>query len=129
MKNIIGWISCTMLLASCATLPPTQHEIAAVVAETGYGTPLTIDWQAAIKQWFFATLKDPLSAQYVFSQPVKGAVREAPIDGGKVVAGYLVHVQVNGKNSYGAFVGFREYTFFFRNNQIVHVIQPIEELS
>jgi hypothetical protein len=76
----------------------------------------------------FHHVKDPLSAQYVFSQPVKGAMREAPVNGGKIVPGYLVKVQVNGKNSYGAFVGFWAYTLFFRDNRLVDVIQPIQEL-
>lgn len=43
-----------LLLAGCAMGPPTQQEIAAAVVVTGYGAPLTIDWQAVIKQWFFS---------------------------------------------------------------------------
>jgi hypothetical protein len=126
--KIITPILCVLLLVSCVG-PPTQQELAAAVTATGYGEPLTIDWQAAIKQWFFTTLKDPLSAQYVFSQPVKGAARVITPNGSKVVPGYRVIVQVNGKNSYGAYVGFRQYSFMFRDNRIISVDQPIEELT
>jgi hypothetical protein len=66
----------SILLASLAMLsgcmmgteyrPPTQQQIATL----GYGAPLTIDYKKAIQSLFFAKLKDPLSAQYVYdSQP------------------------------------------------------------
>jgi hypothetical protein len=53
LKTLVA--SSVLLWTGCAMGPPTQQEIAAAVAVTGYGAPLTIDWQAAIKQWFFTT--------------------------------------------------------------------------
>jgi hypothetical protein len=35
--------------------------------------------------------------------------------------GYEVLVQVNGKNSYGGYIGFQPYLFIFLDNQILYV--------
>jgi hypothetical protein len=117
---IAAWISC---LAGCAVAPPSQEEIQAAAAAQGFGEPSTINWKAIVKQWFFGVLKDPLSAQYVFSEPAKGV----NLVNGKLVAGYLVLVRVNGKNSFGAYIGFRTYSFLFRDNRLIGVHQPAEE--
>jgi hypothetical protein len=96
--------------------PPTEQQLAAV----GYGAPLTIDYKRAIQTFFFDKLKDPLSAQYLFgSSPQKWWT----IDyiGGALDAGYAVRFQLNFKNSYGGYVGFRQWLVLFRDNQIVAV--------
>ena len=108
-------------MAGWAYAPPTAQEIATV---GGYGAPLTIDWQAAVKTWFFNNLKDPLSAQCVFSKPFPGYVHTAPIEGAKLLLGYKVVVKVNAKNSFGGYIGFRPYLFLFRDNQIIFAVGP-----
>lgn len=112
---------CLALFSGCATVPPSASDIASI----GYGAPLTIDWQAAIKQWFLGYLKDPLTAQYIFAHPPQqGWARKPPIEGSQLLLGYAVLVRVNAKNSYGAYIGFQPYLFIFRNNQIVYVFGP-----
>ena len=120
MKKAIIAIA-VLLLTGCAYAPPTAQEIAAV---GGYGAPLTIDWQAAVKTWFFDNLKDPMSAQYVFYKPFPGYVHTAPIEGAKLLVGYKVVVKVNAKNSFGGYIGFRPYVFLFRDNRVIFAVGP-----
>jgi hypothetical protein len=113
-------------LSGCVTAP-TPREIAAA----DYGSPPT-DHKSQIKNYFSKVLKDPESARYgEFTEPRKGYARvegRALIspDGGAWlptnVFGYEVSVQVNAKNSYGAYTGFERYLFLFRNGKIVHVM-------
>jgi hypothetical protein len=61
-------------------------------------------------------LKDPVSAQYRFSEPRKGLLK--PWSGGKFY-GYLVLTAINAKNSYGGYTGFKNAMFVIRNGQVV----------
>jgi hypothetical protein len=36
----------------------------------------------------------------------------------------MILAKVNGKNSYGAYVGFQPYLFIFRDNKILYVFGP-----
>jgi hypothetical protein len=122
MKITIA-ILAAMALLGCAATPPSEQEIAAV---GGYGPPLTIDYQAAIKKWFLTYLKDPLSAQNHFlSAPSKDAVRTSFNEGQQLFAGYQVLVDVNAKNSSGGYTGFESYGFLFRDNRIVNVMKLV----
>ena len=47
-----------LLFVGCADVPPTPSQVASI----GYGTPLTVDYRAVIKDWLDKTLKDPYSA-------------------------------------------------------------------
>jgi hypothetical protein len=105
------------LLASCATTPLEKE-----LCRIGYGSPLTMDWRSAIRNWFHDQLKDPFSAQYEFELPRKGYA-QAP-EGTKLLVGYKVIARVNAKNSYGNYVGFKPYLFIFRNNAIIYVFGP-----
>jgi hypothetical protein len=114
---IVAWS--VALLASCATTPLEKE-----LCRTGYGAPLTIDWRSAIRNWFHERLKDPLSAQYEFTQPEKGYAHTPPSEGEKLVVGYKVIAKVNAKNAYGDYAGFSPYLFIFRNNAIAYVFGP-----
>jgi hypothetical protein len=109
-----------VFFSSCATAPSPEQ-----ITAVGYGEPLTIDWQGAVKNWFFSDLKDPVSAQYIFPrQPKPGYAHKPPIEGGGLMVGYQVLALVNGKNGYGAYIGFQPYLFIFRDNQILYVFGP-----
>jgi hypothetical protein len=119
--KVLKLAAAALCLMGCANTPPSDSEVAAI----GYGAPLTIDYQAAVKAWFFHYLKDPISAQYVFQgSPQPLSERTGFVNGHQVIAGYQVTVQVNAKNSYGAYIGFSTYYFLFRNNQIINVSEP-----
>ena len=110
-----------LLITGCETtstqsVPPTVD----------YGGPLTIDYEAAIKNYFERALVDPYSAQYRFYPPIRETFKENVFTGGRFYAGYFVRVGVNSKNQFGGYGGMEEFGFIFRNNQIIKVIQPAE---
>jgi len=113
-------ITASLLLAGCYG-PPTAQEVAAV---GGYGAPLTIDYQAAAKAWLLSYLRDPYTAQYIFSQPFPGTVRLAPDEGFKLLAGYKVIGHVNARGYFGRYYGFQPFLFLFRDNQLIFAVGP-----
>jgi len=84
------------------------------------------NYKKIAKNWVNDTLKDPFSAKYRFkSKPVKGYTRKAPISGGDPdIFGYIVYVEVNAKNSFGAYVGWKEYTLLIKNGNVITSITP-----
>lgn len=65
-------------------------------------------------------LKDPSSAQFRNEQPCfKGWMSSVPIMGLKAAFGYLQKGEVNGKNAYGGYVGFRPYMVLMRNGTVI----------
>ena len=87
-----------------------------------YGAPLTADYEAIIKAKFLDTLKDPMSAQYLFSPPQTFWYKEAPLMGGRTYSGYSVAVKVNAKNGFGGYTGFEPYIFIFKNNNLIKIL-------
>jgi len=61
------------------------------------------------------TLKDPGSAQFRNGQCSKGHWGSVPVLGMGAVFGWLQKGEVNGKNSYGGYVGFRAYQVLIKN--------------
>jgi len=112
-----------LLVAGCATMP-TQQEI----ANLNYGAPLTIDYQSVIRNYFDKVLFDPYSAHYNFGNPQTYWLKQPPLLGGGLYAGYMVFVGVNAKNRMGGYVGMKEYGFLFKDNQIIKILQP-EDIS
>lgn len=87
------------------------------------------NYENTIKDQFEKMLKDPDSARYKFGQPVRAYSNGGLIFGGKVEwAGYLVDVNVNGKNSYGGYSGFRPYMALFSGNQLVRIVEGSEDI-
>jgi hypothetical protein len=108
---------------------PTPQQI----ATADYGAPLTIDWHAAIKgwflrrgkyPWFLKIVNDPLSAQYIFKRPPEKGYTQTVLRG--TMFGYCTIVEVNAKDSSGAYTGFLRYLFVFKNNHIIKVGGPGE---
>lgn len=88
-------------------------------AQAGFGKPLTIDPKTVIKTQLRYVLKDAMSAQYDFAPPRKGWMLRFDFHAPKYQFGYLVEVEVNAKNSFGAYEGFSKYAFLFRDNQLI----------
>ena len=103
-----------LLVCSCADVP-TPEEMAAA----NYGPPPPANYQQQIKDYMVGTLKDPFSAEYIFSKPTKGYMHNALIAGGAPHFYWRVDAKINGKNEFGAYVGFQPYTFWFHNGKVV----------
>lgn len=81
------------------------------------------DYEAAIKQHFEYLLKDPESARYRIGTPRKAYGNHAGIQGGGIRwTGYLVKVQVNAKNGFGGYAGYKPYLVLFSGNTIDKVV-------
>lgn len=126
MKNLfISILSCysiILLLSGCAS-KPTNEEI----MNADYGFFITnVDAENLAKDWLNKRLKDPYSAQYSFNT-VERAYAVAPIiNGGTKYFGYRLIANVNAKNSFGGYTGYKEYQFFFKNGRIELIIMPPE---
>jgi hypothetical protein len=106
-----------LVTAGCAGAP-TQEEI----SKADYGTPISQeDAQRQAGSFLKRILKDPDSARVDFASVAPGWFREAPIHGGGLKFGYMLNAKVNGKNSYGAYMGYKPYRFMFFNGTITSV--------
>lgn len=117
----VCFLAILCLVVSCATAPTSQE-----ISTLGYGEPLTIDYKAVIKAYFEQNLIDPFSAHIKYGEPKTQWVKDPPLLGGGLTAGYAVPVQVNAKNRMGGYVGWKSYMFIFRNDQLVKTLTPDE---
>jgi hypothetical protein len=111
-------LTLVVFCGGCSSVPPAELEKQA--AAIGYGAPLPADWQATVKAYVGAMLKDPDSATYRFGEPRPGWVAKPPISGGGLDAtGYIVAVEVNAKNGYGGYTGFTEMQFLIHDGRVI----------
>lgn len=115
--STLAYIATVFLVTACASAFQRPEPM------SDYGSPPQ-GYEEAIKVHFEKVLKDPESARYRFGQPIKAYANEGLAYGGKVTwVGYLVDVQVNAKNSFGGYVGFKPYMVLFSGNRIVRYIE------
>jgi hypothetical protein len=114
--QITAALAATGLLAGCASAP-TQQEI----SHADYGQPMSQQQCLSISEAAIADqLKDPSSAQFRNEAPCHtGWVSSVPILGMKAAFGYVQRGEVNGKNSFGGYVGFRPYLVLMKNGGVV----------
>ena len=121
MKRILIILMAGVLLSGCATMPTREQ-----IANIDYGSPISIDYEQAIKQYCSNVLFDPYSAVYEFSSPQQYWLKEAPLMGGRLLSGYIVFVNINAKNRMGGYTGTKRWGFLFRDNSIIKAIDPEE---
>lgn len=111
-------------VSGCATAPPqissTQPNSKSIAAQVDMANadfgPSPKDYEALIRQWAAASLKDPESARYGrISRPRK----EWMVENLKPYYGYSVCADINAKNSYGGYTGAQTFWFMFRDGRIV----------
>ena len=121
MKLLVAPILAVLvLLSGCATLPPQEQ-----IASLDYGSPPQ-NYEATIKKYFDKVLFDPYSARYDFEPPQQYWVKDPPLMGGKLYAGYLVRTSVNAKNRMGGYVGRQMYGFIIKDERITKVLEEFE---
>ncbi len=113
--KLIVFASAGMFMAAfftgCASAP-TQEER----ASADYGNDMTQEQCIAITEKVISdTLKDPGSAQFRHNSCTKGYWSSVPIAGKPKLFGWFQSGQVNGKNAFGGYVGFRPYQVLMRN--------------
>jgi hypothetical protein len=80
---------------------------------------ISVDYKAIIRGVLHDTLKDPMSAVVGFSEPVRDTRLTQPFNAQSLHSCWRVDVNVNAKNSFGAYIGFSKYQFWFYNNQLI----------
>lgn len=112
MKYLLILVTALALSACGGSYPPISID---TLSSADVGT-YPEKHEELVKEFYSARLKDPFSAKYQISKPVKGYLRKAPINGGEVSQyGYIVYVSMNAKNSYGAYVGWKQEALFIKN--------------
>lgn len=113
--QLIVPLAISLLVAACASGPTPEQ-----LASADYGRDLTIAECESIAQSFIAeSLKDPGSAQFRGGQCYRGNWGSVPVLGMGVEFGWIQKGQVNGKNAYGGYVGFRSYQVLIRNGSVI----------
>lgn len=117
----------SMSLVGCATYSEERQ----VVEDKERGDPPK-DPMAGIKAHLHKTLKDPFSAQVEgVTKPTEGwatstiILKQSTMVSPKAVIqetrrhGWVVDAKVNAKNGYGAYVGWHDYRFVFRGEEVI----------
>lgn len=118
MLRLLGVAVVSVFLIGCASGPPTAEQL----ANADYGTPISqVDAEAKATTWLRSVLKDPESAQIDWGQVEKGWARHAPIDGGGLIFGYKMDAQINARNSFGGYTGYKPYLFMFKDGELKNV--------
>jgi hypothetical protein len=115
--KLLPLLAAFLLMIGCVSVPSSQD-----LATANYGPPPGADYRQQIKDWMLGVLKDPMSAQYQFTQPIKGYMNDAPISGGRAHFGWTVEVKINSKNSFGGYVGFTPYKFLFKKGKLIEAV-------
>ena len=111
----LGFPFSLFLLSGCAS-GPTQEQL----LSADYGRDMTAEECISIAEQVIAnSLKDPSSAQYRHAPCSKGNWSSVPILGMSVAFGWMQLGEVNGKNSYGGYVGFRLYQVLIKDGMAV----------
>ncbi|HSY05875.1 MAG TPA: hypothetical protein VK803_08000 [Steroidobacteraceae bacterium] len=114
-----------LAIAGCATFKNSPSP--AELTSADYA-PAPTQYEQTIRRYFDEVSKDPSAIQYrEISQPEKWWLRDSRglVNGGdRFLYGWLVRATVNGKNSFGGYVGFKTYGFLFKGEEIVKVVEP-----
>jgi len=118
MKATAIILAACFLLVGCQTVSPQEI--------TALDPGLKPDQQAAetnVRGYLTTALKDYDTARINFHPVRKGWQKDGSLRGGKLHAGWMLVVDVNAKNSYGGYTGFKRYWFFFEGGSMYHIEQ------
>jgi len=118
MKRLLYIITLALatMLTGCAVLtPPTQ----AIMDAADYGTtPSDDEVKKLINVYLENTLKDFESARIRNIKKEKGHHNHSIVGKGSTYTfGWYVSFEVNAKNSYGGYVGYKNYFILIRNGE------------
>ena len=116
-KIIIKWLMfCSLSLLTACASGPTQEQL----SNADYGRDITAEECISVAERVIAnSLKDPSSAQFRHANCFKGNWGSVPLFSMGIEFGWIQKGEVNGKNAYGGYVGFRGYQVLIKNGAIV----------
>ena len=108
----------SVLSIGCASAPSQEQ-----LDTADYGSPISqLEAERKAKVWLKGHLKDPNSAEIDWGVVEPGWIRDAPIQGGGFVFGYRLDSQVNAKNSFGGYTGYKPYIFLFYYGEFKRIL-------
>ena len=108
-------VGLSVVLTSCAS-GPTPEQIAAA----DYGLEMKPERCVEVAQPVLSDhLRDPGSAQFRHNSCYQGWWGSVPLLSMPVVFGYIQEGEVNGKNAYGGYVGFKPYRALVKNGFVI----------
>ncbi len=118
-------LSCTW--SNCAPIDPVFPSSTEEIKEADYGIAISQDQAQRIAQTYLNRhLKDPRSAQYDWGTLQKSWAQRGIYGRGERIFGYKLDVDINAKNSYGGYTGFKKYRFMFYNDGIKAIYTELE---
>lgn len=134
-KVIASTLTICAVVAGCAAFEAPSQPTPEQIQGADYALPPdSAAIRPAINKWNEDNLKDPSSVQMrKLSEPEKGWVTVCTQPGvppynyctqRMFYFGYLVKAEINAKNSYGGYNGFKEWTYLFRGDSISRVVTP-----
>lgn len=115
---LIGLIGA--MLSGCATKLTDEQ-----IKSADYGLEPT-NYEQVVKNYYEIVAKDPDSLKYKeITKPQKVWLR----DFGEYKFGYLTCVILNGKNSYGAYVGYQQRALLIKNDKVIHQIENVTQFN
>lgn len=82
------------------------------------------NYETIVKRHFDSFLLDGESARFKFQTPVRGYANQGLVHGGGVRwTGYWVRVDVNAKNSFGGYVGWRPYIVLLATTGVYQIVE------
>lgn len=129
-RAAIGLSICALFLSAGCTALSDKWQT--TVREDKARGEKPVRYQEAINAYLSQTLKDPFSAQQKdLTQPVEAVHRKFTVVQAPTLVNthgqqleerrwsWLVTVQVNAKNSYGGYIGWRPYRFYFQGETLI----------
>ncbi|WP_118847050.1 hypothetical protein [Neisseria lactamica] len=111
---LIGIFVLIMTMSGCVSLPTAEE-----AQHADYGA-YPANYSEVVKFYYENVAKDPDSLKFKkITEPQKYWLGNR-IDGAKY--GYLVCATVNGKNSYGAYVGYATDALLIRNGKVIEYV-------
>lgn len=105
----------SLLLCACAAAPTSVE-----MSNADYGQDMTPQDCVRVAEGIIAnSLRDPGAAQFRHSPCQRGYWSSVPILGMPVAFGWFQRGEVNGKNAYGGYVGFRPYQVLMKDGAVV----------
>lgn len=101
-------------------LPPAELNAFQEKLDAGV-KPTEAEYKAKILNYMENSLKDPITAQYKWSEPFKGVIDLTECKG---MPCYTIKVAVLAKNGRGAYGGWQNWYFSWRNGVIHGVVHP-----
>ena len=113
------------LIAGCAgRAKPTPEQ----AAQADHGR-FPQNYKKLVQDHMALSLKDPYSAHYKFGKKPFMYWAPARYRSSPIVFGWLVCFEVNAKNGFGAYTGYKPHLALLRNGHVVRGIHPGEPLG